>query len=193
MKKTFTLLLLFITMTGFSQNLWLTEKIDVKLSERFKFEFEYEDRLSDFNMVYEHTDFGISYKINENLSFNINSRLIHEFDNILSSEYRQHISFDYNLYKFGINPKFEIRFKNFETLYRFRTKLHFKQRFYKKLYLYTSDELFITNKIDGNRSVIGCMFTNSNLDLMLYYLISSEKFNMWEHENIIGISSKFSF
>ena len=53
MKKLFTILLMLFALSSFSQNIWLTERLDVKISDKSKIKIEYEDRLEDFELDYE--------------------------------------------------------------------------------------------------------------------------------------------
>jgi len=80
-------------------------------------------------------------------------------------------SIDYKLGKFTIKPRVELRYKDSEQTYRFRNKLSFTQKIYKKINFYVSDEIFIKDEINANRIYSGIMLKTERVDFMVYYLL----------------------
>lgn len=189
MKRLITVLLMFASLSVFSQNIWLIEKVEIKIDDKFKFGMEYEDRFSDFHIKYEHTDINLSYSLIKNLSMSIALRSVREFDSTaISQEYRPHLSIEYKYHKFEIRPRFEVRFIDDEHSFRFRNKISFVQPLYKKLNLYLADEVFITDKIEGNRIYCGLVLKYKVVDFLFYYLLSSKNRETWLNENVSGIN-----
>lgn len=205
MKKILTLLLLVINLSVYSQSIWFTEKINVKASDKVKFNLEYEDRFSDFSHQYDHTDIGISYKLFKDFNLNFNSRVVREFDSSdIKMEYMPHFSFDYKYGNFSISPKIEFRFLDNSRSLRFRNKICFTMPLKKRLNLYLADEIFIVRKLNANRAYCGFLIKYDTVEFILYYLSNSKfvrttwtvptgEYDVWSNENVIGLTTKLSF
>jgi len=192
MKKLITIILLFITTLTFSQ-IRLTEKIEYNTSEKIKFGFELEDRI-DNRLEYEHFDFGMSYKLSNRFALKLNSRIVHEFDSgLVENEFRPHLSVEYKHGKFGMRKRFELRFKDDELAYRFRNKYFFTQKIRGKFNLYIAEEMFVAHTFNENRIYTGILLKDKPLNVLVYYLFNSKKKDDWTHQNIIGVSTRFSF
>jgi len=192
MKKYITIFLLLLVTFGYSQ-IRLTEKLEYKASDKFKFGVELEDRIVD-RLEYEHFDFGVSYKLSNRFSLKLNTRIVHEYDSSqVENEFRPHFSVEYKHGKFGMRKRFELRFKDDELTYRLRNKYFFTQKIRGKFNLYIADEMFIKHNINENRIYSGILLKDKPLDLLVYYLFDSKKEYEWKHYHIFGVSTRLSF
>jgi len=192
MKRIFLFLFVFSSLSLFSQQIWLTEKISPEIKKNLSLNVEFEDRFSTKLLLYTHTVLGISIKHNK-LSYGIDFKTSHSNieNNDVEVKYTPKFNITYSFNKIDFSNKFEIVFAD-DISYKNRNKLSFKQKLKGKFYIYSSEEIFYFKTISENRFILGIIYNSDNISLTPYYMILHKNKVEWSKTDVIGISFKIN-
>ena len=189
---------------------WLTTSVEGKTSDKkWKVKLEEEVRLGEnvSEIYYNHTDFGVAYKLIDFFAFGVNYRQIFERKKgKWISEYRPHIhgTFYWKVLDFSIKNRNRLEYRMFKDKkdvwrYRNKTTLFFPWKWtLLELQPYVADEIFIDTKrekLNRNRLYGGIKFKlMEHLKAETFYLWqTSESKGKWYNANVIGVKVKAVF
>jgi hypothetical protein len=195
--------------TGFQW--WPAVGVSCKINDKWKFEFEQEERLSDdaSNMYYEHSDFGFVYSgLGEWIDLGFNYRQVYQKDSAGEYQYenRPHfnVTFKGKLRGWDVSDRSRIEYRNIQNgddSWRYRNKIAVKfpiELTDLKLQPYVANEAFITFDPDDfakNRFYTGFTFKlTKNIKTDIYHMWQATKTSSgWDDASVLGTKLIFIF
>ena len=178
---------------------WSTLNIKGKLNSQWTLVIEGEQRYNhpDHQVRYFHTDVGLLYKVNDNLSIGGYYRELYELkDDIRVLEIRPHLDFFYKLQdRWKVRVRNEYQIKEFDdNLFRFRLRPTYTFKINETFSPFIQTEgFFVGTILVRNRFNPGIAIKIGKMVIEPGYMLESNNKTQWTHIHLFWLNTKIKF
>ena len=178
---------------------WSTLNIKGKINDQWTLSIEGEQRYNhpDHQVRYFHTDVGLLYKVNDNLSIGGYYRELYELkDDIRVLEIRPHLDFFYKLQdRWKVRVRNEYQIKEFDdNLFRFRLRPTYTFKINETFSPFIQTEgFFVGTILVRNRFNPGIAIKIGKMVIEPGYMLESNNKTQWTHIHLFWLNTKIKF